>query len=40
MRAVVDFPDPDSPTMPSVFPAARMKETSSTTVRRVPSGEA
>ncbi|RPK44073.1 hypothetical protein EES39_17860 [Streptomyces sp. ADI92-24] len=29
-RATVDFPQPDSPTMPRVSPAARSKETPST----------
>ena len=37
--AVIDLPEPDSPAMQSVSPAARSKESSSTTTRE-PSGVA
>ena len=37
--AVIDLPEPDSPAMQSVSPAARSKERSSTTTRE-PSGVA
>src|SRR5437588_12670236 len=30
LRAIVDFPDPDSPTMPRISPAYRVSETWST----------
>ena len=36
-RAVVDFPDPDSPTRPSVSPGRMSKETSSTAWTRAIS---
>ena len=38
IHAVVDLPEPDSPTIPRVSPSCRVKETSSTTARERPSG--